>query len=514
MLVSIIRGLMILLVAVWRALPLAGAGVGYLVFSPPFISGAIMAGLMGGIGWGVKTLSRQLVASFGARPSHGSARFARKAELAAAGHFKPEGVLLGRKHGRMIRFSGAGHLLTFAPTRSGKGVGCVIPNLLSWPGSVVVTDIKGENLAITGTYRRTLGAVHALAPFVEGGSTSCYNPMDFIRAASPYELDDARLIAEMLVVPEGATPNHWEREARTLITGLLIYVRRESPVLLRNLGHLRDLLMQDADNFELTLQNMASCEQPAARRIATGFSQKDVKERSAVVSTAQAALAVFDSPQLSRMTERSDFRLEDLKETATSLYIVIPPEYLEAYRPFLRLMTGLAAAAMTRAATRPEHDVLFLLDELPTLGYMRPIEDGIGYLAGYGVKLWLFVQDLDQLETIYPKARSMVANCAVRQAFNVQDPATARLLSDMLGTQTVPVRSSGQASPLPLNLLPLSFYGGTSETARPLLTPDEVMALARDTQLLFIEGLRGTLARKLRYYSLREWQLGRRASSP
>jgi type IV secretion system protein VirD4 len=195
-----------------------------------------------------------------------------------------------------------------------------------------------------------------------------------------------------------------------------------------------------------------------------------------------------------------------------SIFIIVPPEFLESYRPFLRLMTGLAAAAMTRNAARPRHAVLFLLDELPALGYMRPIEEGIGYLAGYGAKLWLFVQDLDQLEKTYPKARSMIANCAVRQAFNVQDPATARLLSDMLGTATVRMVSQGRTSPLPIKSLAAAYHSGVFEGGRPLLTVGEILAMDQQKELLFVQGLPAILARKIRFFDWREWRLKKRAA--
>ena len=254
-------------------------------------------------------------------------------------------------------------------------MGCVIPNLLDYRGSVVVTDIKGENSAITGAWRRTLGPVHEVAPLGgASGPAATFNPVDFIRAGTMYEVDDARLVAEMLVVPEHAQANHWEREARTLITGLLLHMRYHRDARDQNLGTLRDLLMVDAEEFELTLAKMATSHHPNAARIAQGFSQKEPKERSAVISTAQGATELFESPELRAATEVSSFSFESLKEETASVFIIIPPEYLEAYRPFLRLVTGLATAAMTRNHARPKNPVLFLLDELPALGYMRPIE--------------------------------------------------------------------------------------------------------------------------------------------
>lgn len=494
-----------LLMAAWAALMVRG-GTPYVV---------AVAGLFFVLGlllkYSVHRLIRQLRELLsGPSVVHGSARYATRSDVRALGLLGWSGLILGRWNGKLLRYRGDGHLLTFAPTRSGKGVGCVVPNLLSYRGSVLVTDIKGENWRLTSAWRATLGPVHALAPFDPSIANAAYNPLDFLRLGTPWEVDDARLIAEMLVTTVDVEPNHWEREARTLLTGLILHVAKERAKGERTLQRVRALLMRDAAGFEAVLAAMRQSSDPVIVQIAEGFGQKEVRERSAVVSTAQSRTEVFDSPQLAAATARSTFRLEDLKDRSMSLYIVVPPEYLRVYQPFLRLMVGLATVAMTRNPARPELPVLFLLDELPALGYMRPIEEGIGYLAGYGVRLWLFVQDLTQLARTYPKAESMIANCEVRQAFNVQDPVTARLLSDMLGVTTVQAGTAGRSGNLPLPLVATSYHGSTGDAPRALLTPDEVMALPRDRQLLFVQGARGILAHKLRYYTLREWWLRRR----
>ncbi len=186
----------------WLVLPLVGGLVGYYLFAPPTWLGGIMAAILALAGHLTKSTVSAL---FSKRDTHGSARFAGLADARKGKLLTGKGLILGRKHGRMLRYRGEGHLLTFAPTRSGKGVGCVIPNLLDYQGSVVVTDIKGENSDIARTYRATLGPVYELAPL--GGAKAnraTFNPLDFIRITTAYEVDDARLIAEMLVVPEHA----------------------------------------------------------------------------------------------------------------------------------------------------------------------------------------------------------------------------------------------------------------------------------------------------------------------
>lgn len=450
--------------------------------------------ILGFLCWGVKRV-------FSANDSaYGAASFAVRGDIHRSGLFK-SGLIIGQIGRRLMRFEKPGHLLTFAPTRSGKGVGAVIPNLLDHPGSVVVTDIKGENHSITRRYRESLGRVIAFAPFDPTLGNDGYNPVDFIRRFTPNEVDDARMIAEMLVAPDGKEANHWEREARTLLTGLLLHVALERKPHERNLHRVRALLMRDRSGFDAVIEAMSSSPHIVISTIGRGFSQKEDKERGAVISTAQGRMEPFDSPLLQAATSHSSFRMEDLKRETLSLFIIVPPEYVTVYQPVLRLMVGLATAAMTREAKRPKHPVLFLLDELPALGHMRPIEDGIGYLAGYGATLWLFVQDLDQLQKTYVKWRSMIANCAVKQAFNVQDSQTAELLSGMLGQRTVRTRSGSRSGRFPWLWMASHFNETVSETGRPLLSPAEIMLLPDNQMLVFAQGCKPILAEKVLYFS-------------
>jgi len=431
--------------------------------------------------------------------SHGSAAFATTAQLFHNGLLNSRGLIIGRNIFRHLRFNRDGHLLTFAPTRSGKGVGCVIPNLLDHAGSVVVTDIKGENFGVTGTWRKRLGPVYAIAPFESSFVTARYNPLDFIRAGMPEDVDDAALIADLLVVPQGQE-TFWDSEAQNFIAALLLHVVSDMPYDKRNLQNVWSLLMQDKDGLDYLIAGMRTSEHEAVRRAGEAFTQKEERERSAVISTCQTHMKIWKSPLLGRATSKSDFQLEDLKRTVMSLYIVVPPELLEVYRPFVRLMVGLSVSAMTRVKPRPAQRVLFLLDEVASLGRMAPIETGIAYLAGYGVSIWLFFQDLGQLQATYPKWRSMIANCNVRQAFGVADVQTARELSAMLGNRTIEVRSQGSSQDLPVALVPDSFSRHVNETGRALMTPDEVMTMPEHQQLIFVQACAPIRALKVRYW--------------
>jgi len=426
----------------------------------------------------------------------GSASFANTEDLRRAGLLGEKGFIVGRYKGQFIRYNTPGHMMTFAPTRSGKGVGHVIPNLLTHPGSVVVNDIKGENFGVAGRQRQKFNKVYTFAPFND--NSNCYNPMDFIRTGTSDELDDARMISDMIII-EGASDPFWDREAKNLVTGLILYVANESPKALRNIGEVRYLLMQSQKDFQLTVKDMTRSKNSFVQRAGASLSATEPKVLASVLSTAKAQTAVWDSPRLNAITSRSDFDPLDIKREPSSLFLIIPPEYLDVYSTVIRLFTGIMLAAMIRAKGQPKDRILFLIDEFPALGYMQNIEVGIGYLAGYGVTLWMFIQDLNQLKDNYPKWGSFLSNCAVRAAFGTNDVETAKVLSDMMGTTTIQVENSGTSKEKG-QLMGGNVSKNFSDTSRALMTPDEVMRMPFDTQLVFVQGCKPILAEKIFYF--------------
>lgn len=441
----------------------------------------------------------------GVSDAYGSARFASPFQVAQAGLYGKRGVLLGTHHGRLLRFDQPGHLLTLAPTRAGKGTCAVIPNLLDHPGSTVVVDIKGENFAIAGRRRADFGRVLKFAPFE--ADSHRFNPLDFIREGED-AWDDAAMLADMLIVPSGAAKSvFFENEARALLTGLILYVVTQAPPIHRNLTTVRHLVTLSGDALDYHLQRMQRARHPIVRRVASSFIQKEEKLRSNILAEIQTHTLIWDSTRVSRVTARSDFSMDDLKAEPTSLFLIIPPEFLGVYRPLLRLMLGLATRAMTHTPAQPKHPVLFLVDEFPTLGHMKPIHEGVAYLAGYGAKLWLFAQDLGQLESVYGEsgARTLIANTSL-QAFNNTDDATLDLLSKMLGTATVRVNTKSKTRRSLLLPDYDSFNVASGETSRPLLTPDEIRTLGDDKALLFVKGARPVLATKEPYFKARRFR--------
>lgn len=424
----------------------------------------------------------------------------------------------------LLRYAGDGHLLTIAPTRSGKGVGCVLPNLLTYPGAVLVTDPKGENYAVTARARRALGQhVVAVDPFGMVGGLDAFNPLDAIDANGEDANDEARLLADMLVVEEGrggGDHTFWTEEARALLSGLILHVVASAPPELRTLSHVRELLTLPPEPFQLVLSDMLESEAVGGlvSRAAARLLQKAERERSGVMSAAQSHTHFLDSPRMGRVLGRSSFRMADLRGGALSLYLVLPPERLDGYRRWLRLLIASALLELTRrpgmtggaSAGQPPHRVLFMLDEFAHLGRMQPIERDVGLVAGYGVTFWLLLQDMAQLRATYgDRWQTFVANCAVLQAFGTSDWETAEYLSKLTGEATIRVGSENVSTGVSRGRHAQRQHGNsntTSERGRRLLTPDEVLRLPKDEQLVFVRGEHPVRARKLAYHRDEEFR--------
>lgn len=436
----------------------------------------------------------------------GESSWAAKRDLRRAGLFGADGIVLGRVGGRLIRHKTDRHLLTLAPNRSGKGVSSIIPNLLTWPGSLVVIDPKGENAAVTARHRRAMGqTVHVLDPWgITGLPRSRFNPLLWLDPLSEDLVEDATLLADGLVMAAGPNGDEfWTVEARAMIAGLVMHiVTTESPES-RTLGTLRHLLTMGGDDFDWLLDDMLKngAAFGLAARAADRLKQKSERERSGVVSTAQAETHFLDSPRMADVMSGSDFDLAQLKRGAMTLYLVLPAERLATHERWLRLMISLCIATLTQDRTPPRHPVLMVLDEFAALGRLQAIETAMGLLAGYGVQLWPILQDLSQLENLYPRRwRSFLANAGVVQAFAVNDAGTADYLSSLLGTRTVTVRQRGRNTDGAQRV-----SENYSATARPLLMPHEILRLPEDRQLVLIQGKPPILAERIRYYSDREF---------
>ena len=425
------------------------------------------------------------------------------------------GLIIGRENrraGRLLRYGGPAHLITIAPTRTGKGVGTIIPNLLAVGRSMLVVDPKGENAAATWHARSLFGPLHVLDPFgITGRPSAACNPLDRIDAAAPDAAEDAALLADALIIdpPHQVVEAHWNEEAKALLVGLILFVAAEEASSRKNLATVRDLLTLPIDRFERLLVAMQDSQAAGGlvARAANRHLAKSDPEASGVLSSAQRHTHFLDSPRMTVVMDRSDFAFAALKEQTTTVFLVLPPDRISTYSRWLRLMVSQAMTDLARSSVQPPEPVLFLLDEFAALGRLEPVERAMGLMAGYGVQLWPILQDLHQLRDTYgTRAGTFLSNAGLVQVFNVNDTDTADWVSRALGeaTEAYETGSLGETRHRTWQSAGSTSRGtGTAShlVRRALLTSDEVRRLPSDCQILFKAGASPIFARKLRYYA-------------
>ena len=400
---------------------------------------------------------------------------------------------LGAMVGALVAFPFAYTIFRTDPGQSAWELAVYIPFMLA--GAVVGAagwiDPKGENARITWAAREDMGAVHVLDPFeVSGRPSAAYNPLDRLSADSPDLSEDATSLADALVVDPASQVGdaHWNEEAKAFLGGLIMFCVE---------------LMQDSDAAD-----------GLVARAANRFAGKAEREAASVLSNAQRHTHFLDSPRIAKCMARSDFHFSDLRHRITSVFLVLPPNRLDAYSRWLRLLVSQALQDIARDAERPlgpqiaaqppverlKAPALFLLDEFAALGRLEAVERAMGLMAGYGLQLWPILQDMSQLRDLYgQRASTFVANAGVQQVFGVNDFETAKWLSQTMGQGTIGYQTeSHKPGDMPTT--------GTSITGRDLLTPDEIMQLPPELQLLRVQGQPTAIAGKLRYYADREFE--------
>jgi type IV secretion system protein VirD4 len=373
--------------------------------------------------------------------------------------YAPGKIFLGALDQQLIGVMDDRHMMTVAGNRAGKGVSAIIPNLLEYPGSILAIDPKGENAARTKS-RRASGSpyvkewlgqdVYVLDPFgVSGHETSSFNPLAMINPEADTAVDDAALVAEALIIQEEGQGRHFSSAARNFLRGLILYVCTEEQPEERNLLRLRQLLTLDAKGFPLLLEAMQAIDacNGVIQRAANSMVNKDERERSGVLSTAIEQTEFLDSPALARCLARSDFHLANLKRKPTTVYLCLPAARMATHSRWLRIIINLAMEAMEREPAKPQHPVLFLMDEFAILDHLTSIEKAAGQIAGFGVKLWPILQDLTQLKSIYKdRWETFMGNAGLMQFFGNNDLTTLEYLSKRVGKTSVLQVSKGEIS--------------------------------------------------------------------
>ncbi len=471
--------------------------------------------------------------------SHGSARWATFDDLGLSGFLTPRisakafelnlledsGVVLGEVDRRLIRDNGKTHILLSAPTRTGKGVSVIIPTLVdSWKDSVFVLDIKGENYQMTAGWRQK-EFNNTIFKFSPLSIDSCsFNPMKEVRYLTPDEIDDAKTIAQIIVIDEGSSDPFWGLAGSDLATTLILYELYKGKGE-ANLSNVVKFITDPTGPLELRLKKLINKpifdpdrDEEILEKLLSIYNAKDDQEKikkgihpfidrgiadalgkgektlQSIVATAKSKLSIFESPNVEKNTSTSDFRILDLMaaDKPISLYIVVPPGQIQLLAPLLRILIIQCVQLLTPEMDysgnsnkiKFKHRLLMLLDEFPAIGKMEILEKAIGFVAGYGMKMMLVVQSLDQLNKIYSENNMFMGNCQTQVFYTANDNKTAEYISKTIGQETViskSVSSDGGGFFSKKNV-------SVSKSGRDLIRPDEMRRFPLDKILLLVGG--------------------------
>ena len=431
---------------------------------------------------------------------HGDARWATEEDIQKAQLREKEGMLIGKDDRGFLVAGGYEHALLFAPTGSGKGVGFVIPNLLYWNQSVIVHDIKLENYELTSGWRSKIGQpVYVWSPADPDGYTHCYNPIDWVSKKPGQMVDDVQKIGN-LIIPKR---EFWENEARTLFVGITLYLCAAEDKM-QSFGEVVRILRSDdvVYNLAVVLDTMGDIIHPVSYMNLAAFLQKADKERSGVISTLNSGLELWANPLIDTATATSDFNIQTFKKERTTVYVGLTPDNLKRLQPLMQVFYQQATEFLSRKMPGSDepYGVMFMMDEFPTLGKMEQFQTGIAYFRGYHVRLFLIIQDTQQLKGIYEDSgmNSFLSNTKYRITFAANNYETANLISQLCGNKTVETVSASKPKFLDFN--PSSRSLNVSQAQRALLLPQEVITLPRDDQIILIESSPPIKTKKIKYY--------------
>lgn len=338
-----------------------------------------------------------------------------------------------------ILMNAEGHLITIAPTGTGKGVGCIVPALLRHAGPVIVIDPKGENAAVTARRRRELGnEVVILDPMnITGEQGGALNPFDLIEPETATGVDDAAaLVGTLLPAAQSHDRNqYWWSRASQLLTAIVLHVASDLPYERRNLSTVREIVNRIAGNPAAFAETLSGSRHPEVRLIQGNLMIGANETLGGIISFAQEGVDFIRGPMVQATTARSSFDLDAVtRGSPLSIYVVLPPHMLESHNRLLRLWIGVLLTAVMRRRSRPAMSTLFVLDEAAQLGQLSELRRAITLLRGYGLQTWSFWQDVSQLKLLYPYDwETMVNNCRVVQAFGANNMNAARAMADLLG---------------------------------------------------------------------------------
>lgn len=474
---------------------------------------------------------------------HGKARFAAERDIKAAGLRAKSGLIAGftgplpaRNYGKpvdrmgrhvedggtvkraakghltaknLLTYGGPEHMFLYAPTRSGKGVGVVVPNLLNWPGSAVILDIKKENWTLTAGFRKSgCQDVYLFDPLEPNGKTHRWNPLSTVRRGGEFQIEDLQRLADLFIPVQSKDP-FFDRAAQTAFVGVGGYLA-ETPALPFTLGEIfRQLTL--TGNVVKTFKDRIKKRKDDGRPLSwqteaalTDFISKSENTFESVKSTITANLGLFANPMLDRATSTSDFDFADLRKRRMSIYVGITPNNLGRLGPLLNLFfqTCVDANMQELPENNPalKHKVLLCMDEFAAVGELPSFKRGIGYFAGYGLKVLTIIQTPAQLADIYGTdgAAAYMDNAGVEIVFTPKSLKEARNLSERFGTLAMESQSTSKSKHLADRK---GTTISTSEQKRALMMPQELLAMDQSQALVIIAGHPPVKANKLRYYA-------------
>jgi type IV secretion system protein VirD4 len=445
--------------------------------------------------------------------THGSARWATAAEIAAmnlddkaspvVGAYTPPGGPPRYLHDAKDR-----HVFVFAPSGSGKSTGLVIPTLLSWPHSVLVLDVKAELWQHTAGYRAATLGNRCIRWDPASLKSARYNPLFQIHPG-PEDVAGAMLLADNLVDPDGRNQHRdfWQQSAHSLLVGLILHtlyaephktlahaahILADSERTLRRMLKAHHALGRVVDGQELrwtTSAGKLTSTHPVVADAARALLEQDPRTRSGIVATAQSHLALYHDPIIAAATETSHFTPADLvdpKMAATSLYLTVAPAELVRLRSLIRITLNQFCQALTRSLsfdpTTKNRPLLLVLDEFTALGRLDFFSAAIAYLRGYGIRVYISVQSLAQIQDVYGQNQSITTNCGAQVAFAPNDVPTAKLLSETIGQFSVHYDRRSDSGGLFVSRPNFTH----TDTSRSLLTPDELRRLPREAAITLL----------------------------
>ena len=452
-----------------------------------------------------------------AQSLHGDARFAKASDLSKQGMFKASdnGILVGRFKGDLVRLSGQQFVILAAPTRSGKGVGVVIPNLLEYQESTVVLDIKQENYELTSGWRASQGqSVYLFNPFAEDRRTHRWNPLSYISSDPAFRVSDLMSIAAMLY-PDGADDQKfWVSQARNAFMAFTLFLfekwdddeKRGLPALLRDkptLGAVYRLSSGDGTDlkqFYQTLSQQKFLSSNALSAFANLLSQAN-ETFASILGTFKEPLNAWINPVLDAATSEDDFLLTDVRKKKMTIYIGIQPNKLAESRLIVNLFFSQLINLNTRELPQNnpalKYQCLLLMDEFTAIGKVEIIAHAVSYMSGYNIRLLPIIQSMAQLDATYGKdvSRTMITNHALQIVFAPREQQDANDYSDMLGYTTVRKENITRGKTRS------DVSRSRSEERRALMLPQELKALGTEKEVFFYEGIpHPVMCEKIRYY--------------